>query len=400
MSRPPFLFGNNASTATQSKHLVEFKAGKMTMKGTTVQPIKKKGTVYLHQSDDSLMHFCWKDRTSGQTDEDLILFPDDAEFKRVEQCKTGRVYVLKFKSSNKRHFYWMQEPKEEKDEEFCTKINEYLSHPPPPGSRSSGTASGLGALGNLAELGADADLQTVFNNMSQQQLMQMLGGVVGMSNANLAGLLGASGGAGSGTGSGAGRARNSGATSSATATPAVTSPSTQSTTASTTTPAPAAAAGAAGSAASAIQVSDLQSIISGLSLPEQPRENVNVDLSTSINYEALQPLLSNDDFMKRVKEHLPPTVDAAGNQTPVSGTEARQHFSSTISSPQFRQALSIFSGALQSGQLGPLIQQFGLSSACVNAANEGNLETFVKALEASEKEKKDSGKKDEDMALD
>ena len=60
------LFGSSATgSRSASKNLVEFKAGKMELKGTTVSPDKRKGLVYLHQSDDSLMHFCWKDRTSG-----------------------------------------------------------------------------------------------------------------------------------------------------------------------------------------------------------------------------------------------------------------------------------------------------------------------------------------------
>lgn len=40
--------------------------------------------------------------------QDLIIFPDDCEFKRVSQCTTGRVYVLKFKAGSKRLFFWMQ----------------------------------------------------------------------------------------------------------------------------------------------------------------------------------------------------------------------------------------------------------------------------------------------------
>ena len=62
------LFGNTAGRS-QSKNLVEFRAGKMTMKGKMVHPDKRKGQVYVHQSDDSLMHFCWKDRTSGNVEE-------------------------------------------------------------------------------------------------------------------------------------------------------------------------------------------------------------------------------------------------------------------------------------------------------------------------------------------
>lgn len=40
--------------------------------------------------------------------QDLIIFPDDVEFKHVPQCTTGRVYVLKFKSSQRKLFFWMQ----------------------------------------------------------------------------------------------------------------------------------------------------------------------------------------------------------------------------------------------------------------------------------------------------
>lgn len=62
------LFGNT-SGRSQSKNLVEFRAGKMYMKGKMVHPDKRKGLVYVYQSDDSLMHFCWKDRTKGTVED-------------------------------------------------------------------------------------------------------------------------------------------------------------------------------------------------------------------------------------------------------------------------------------------------------------------------------------------
>lgn len=62
------LFGSNAGRS-QSKNLVEFRAGKMYMKGKMVHPDKRKGLVYVYQSEDSLMHFCWKDRSSGNAEE-------------------------------------------------------------------------------------------------------------------------------------------------------------------------------------------------------------------------------------------------------------------------------------------------------------------------------------------
>ena len=61
------LFGSNIGTS--SKNLVEFRAGKMKLNGTTVTADKRKGLVYVFQGDDSLMHFCWKDRTTGTVED-------------------------------------------------------------------------------------------------------------------------------------------------------------------------------------------------------------------------------------------------------------------------------------------------------------------------------------------
>jgi Proteasome complex subunit Rpn13 ubiquitin receptor len=63
------LFGNTGGRS-QSKHLLEFRAGKMALKGKMVYPDKRKGMVYIYQSDDSLMHFCWRER-SKNTAEDV-----------------------------------------------------------------------------------------------------------------------------------------------------------------------------------------------------------------------------------------------------------------------------------------------------------------------------------------
>ena len=70
------LFGNSGSQRGV-KNLVEFKAGKMNLKEKMVQPDKRKGLVYVYQSEDSLMHFCWKDRQTGIVEDvcRLIFFP-------------------------------------------------------------------------------------------------------------------------------------------------------------------------------------------------------------------------------------------------------------------------------------------------------------------------------------
>merc|ERR1711997_464895 len=173
--------GSRASGAAASKALVEFRAGKMTMNASNlVTPDKRKGQVMVEQGDDQLMHFKWKDRTTGTVEDDLIIFPDDVEFKKVAQCTTGRVFILKFKSSSRKLFFWMQEPKDDKDEEICKKVNDFLNNPPAPGSSSSrGGSMGGGSGGlDLSNLG-DSELQSLLNNMSQNQLVQLFGGAGG-----------------------------------------------------------------------------------------------------------------------------------------------------------------------------------------------------------------------------
>lgn len=58
------------------------------------------------------------------------------------------------------------------------------------------------------------------------------------------------------------------------------------------------------------------------------------------------------------------------------------------------QAVSQFSSALESGQLGPVVSQLAVNPEAVAAASQGNMQEFVKALQKAQ-EKKD-GKKDDD----
>jgi 26S proteasome regulatory subunit N13 len=61
---------------------------------------------------------------------DLIIFPEEATFKRVKQCTTGRVYLLEWKATARRLFFWMQEPAEDKDAENANNINKFINNPP------------------------------------------------------------------------------------------------------------------------------------------------------------------------------------------------------------------------------------------------------------------------------
>jgi len=376
------LFGN-AATLGASKNLVEFKAGKMHLRGTTVTADKRKGLLYIYQSDDSLMHFCWKDRTSGTIEDDLIIFPDDIEFKKLVQCTTGRAFILKFKSSTRKFFFWMQETKEEKDEEHCKKVNELLNNPPAPGSSSAGAAganaSGLAGLASLSDQ-LDPNLQNLLHNMDQNQLMQLLG---------MGGLGGAGGFDESAVSTPASRSalttpRTNAPTTQAVqeSTPLRSIPSTASTQPTTQTT----------SSSPAVQLSDLQSILSNMQVPAAAGQQESVDLSTSFSTDVLLPLIADKEVQNRLKEFLPAAADLPTNQN-----ELRE----TIQSPQFKQALSVFSAALQSGQLAPLMQQFNLSQPAIDAAAKGDVVEFMKALQESEMSSSGAVKEDyEDMALD
>ncbi|XP_041953589.1 proteasomal ubiquitin receptor ADRM1-like isoform X2 [Alosa sapidissima] len=399
----------SGSRGSSSKYLVEFRAGKMTLKGSTVTPDKRKGQVYIQQTDDSLIHFCWKDRTTGNVDDDLIIFPDDCEFKRVTQCTTGRVYVLKFKAGSKRLFFWMQEPKTDKDEEYCRKVNEYLNNPPMPGALGSG---GSGSH-ELSALGGEGGLQSLLGNMSHNQLMQLigptglggLGGLGALAGPGLASLLGSGAGATSSSSSSS-RSQSTAVTPSSTSaatrlgsSQVPTTPTTPSATsvaspaATPTTPSGPAPAAGATSPSQPIQLSDLQSILATMNVPASGQ---GVDLASVLTPEVMAPILANAEVQQRLLPYLP-----SGESLPQSTDELHN----TLTSPQFQQAMSMFSSALASGQLGPLMNQFGLPSEAVDAANKGDVEAFAKAMESDGKsdedgEPKDKKDDDEDMSLD
>ncbi|CAG0897404.1 unnamed protein product [Darwinula stevensoni] len=403
------LFGGVGRS--QSKNLVEFRAGKMFMKGNTVHPDKRKGTVYVYQSDDTLMHFCWKDRSSGSVEDDLIIFPDDVEFKKIPECTTGRVFLLKFKSSSRKLFFWMQEPKVDKDEEFCNKVNEYLNHPPSQRRRhdTDGGSLPIGSLPpELAQLAGsgNSDVQNLLSGMSQQQLLQLFG--MGGLGSLLGGVQGGSRGSSressrptsSTTSLASGVQPQASSSGPASSEPAAAQGAKESESASRV---PASSVGSSGkpptpvSSQGPIQLSDLQNILQCITVPPDAAAGGSDAHPTSHTQgEALQPILSNKQFVERLKQYLPPTEDQ-------SALPASDHLKDTIHSPQFQQAVAVFSAALQSGQLGPLIKEFGLGEDAVKAADAGDMGAFVKALSKKKKGDRGNEKKeidDEHMACD
>lgn len=133
---------------------------------------------------------------------------------------------------------------------------------------------------------------------------------------------------------------------------------------------------------SKVLLSELQSFLSGLKTSDgaggssSSTNGRTIDLSTAVNAETVS-VLTDAERTENLLAHLP-NIDSNDN--------AKQQLRETISSPQFQQALSMFSSALQSGQLGPVVSQFQLNEDAVAAATTGDLEQFVKALEKNAKE--------------
>lgn len=121
-----------------------------------------------------------------------------------------------------------------------------------------------------------------------------------------------------------------------------------------------------------------------------------MDLSSALTGEALSSIINNPEALQQLQEHLPP-ID---NNT-------QEVLKSTLASPQFHQAVSQFSSALESGQLGPVVSQLAVHPDAVAAAASGNMQDFVKAMEKTasgsdtskgekDKETKKDKKKDDD----
>lgn len=89
-----------------------FKAGRCFRRAGTnfVDANPTKGAIVLSNGEDGLLHFTWKDRATGALGEDLILFPGDATFEKVAQAPGGRTYVLRFESSDQKHFVSRPDP--------------------------------------------------------------------------------------------------------------------------------------------------------------------------------------------------------------------------------------------------------------------------------------------------
>lgn len=76
-------------------------------------------------STDPYYSFAWEPRDGFIPTEEigarepLLLIPGDASWVHVKKCTSGRVFALKFESSDKREFFWMQTKNGSKDKNLA-----------------------------------------------------------------------------------------------------------------------------------------------------------------------------------------------------------------------------------------------------------------------------------------
>lgn len=141
------------------KPLVQFRAGRMTLKDGIVTADPSRGVFSLVADPTGAFEIFWT-AESGPQSENFILLKGQATVTRVNKCTTGRVLLIDV-SGQRQTFYWMQDKNTDHDEEQLKKLKQALEVAPsaaPKQSTSQSAASGLqiDALQRiLADLGAD-----------------------------------------------------------------------------------------------------------------------------------------------------------------------------------------------------------------------------------------------------
>jgi len=301
------LFAMAAQGGISNKPIVEFKAGKMYTSGDLVlrvTPDKRKGLVLLTQAADSLMHLQWKDRTTGTVEDDLIIFPEEAVFKKVtqDQPNTSRIYILEFKTSNKKLFFWMQEPKADKDDDIANKVNQFINNPPSLDSSSTHDLSNLdkSATQTLADQGPPSSSKPASSVPSSKPVSSV---------------------------------------------PSTSKPSTSVPSVSAHLNAP----------RQGVNIDTLQSILAGMSVPKSMSEMISAQeagpkLSSLLDADELDVFLSDPSTAERLLPYLP------------DGRNTIEELMQTLRTPQFQQAIDSFHHALVTGQAGEMLSQFNLEN--------------------------------------
>ena len=170
------LFPTQRSSASQS--LVTIKAGKCALRTIgpnryLVNPENVRGHITLVKTPDGLVKFCWGDRNAQQPEIERIIFPSEAEFKKVQTGRENdRVYMLHIpQGGNQIFMFWLQDKSTEKDNDLIAKLNDCMNNPAAADAAAAALNaqnSGGGLLGRGGMSGFPPD--------ALRQLMELSGG--------------------------------------------------------------------------------------------------------------------------------------------------------------------------------------------------------------------------------
>uniref|UniRef100_A0A7S3VUQ2 Pru domain-containing protein n=1 Tax=Dunaliella tertiolecta TaxID=3047 RepID=A0A7S3VUQ2_DUNTE len=143
--------------------LVEFRAGLLQPVENVLRADTRKGLLRVVQADDDLVHVMWYERVGAvpkeQPERDIVVFPSECSLKEVPH--QPRCFTLSFAADPSRdEFYWMQEPKADRDAAliaaFNAAVNGELPQPSAPvAPQPEVTSSSRDAADSAQRSGAD-----------------------------------------------------------------------------------------------------------------------------------------------------------------------------------------------------------------------------------------------------
>jgi hypothetical protein len=346
-----------------------------------------KRTTAASPDGEGLLHFIWTDRKTKENGEDMILFPNEANFERVDTPRPGdRVYVLRDKNRDRRVFFWMQDMDDSKDEEMVAKINKFIN--------SSIAATAAAGGDEDAWKAPDPEPANPAANDSMNTSVLNTSAAVNASgaidSANLASIM-----------SGLAPATTTSATSSASANPTITP--------ATGTTAEGDDIAAATPSPGAVNVNNLQNILAGLGLPETTPAGVyvrgtppapvkpgaaglSVDMlqgplqgalagvaAQQANTEAeMTPLTETVSADAVMESQILSDPDVVAKLLPLlpAGQQTQEQLVENLRSPQVRQALGSLQSAIAGDNFNSVLANFQLDTSSPRvqeAMNSGNM---------------------------
>jgi len=345
----------------EGKTILNFKAGRMTPE---LQPNgkylitgdPKRGEIsltYHSSTSNPSMKFEWKDRRNRTTVDDLTFLPSDVTSDNnvsFTQVSTGReddrVYLLAYKNTDTRYFYYMQEKEKDEDIENAVLVNQYISD-----FKSVATAAGDEEYLSTLQSGDNATTTQQIDALSS--ILENLNTTT--NNANTT-----------------------------TATPVGTASS------NTATTTPTAATGQ-------LTLADLQGAMAGLVTSTPPPTSSTANLPDVLSSQIIDEsgILSNPSVQEKLLSLLPPNTSPSNNESYL-----REH----LLSPQCLECMKTLQNALMGGpnNLQDILLNFQLDSSALssgNIAGKNPVEIFLEALVKSVDKEKNDENKEEDSKM-